>query len=240
MRRRLTILAGLAIVIGIGLRPIPQQPGIDRFEPRDPWAGSTAADKLQALQLQALQGDGASDFLPASSLSVPSKVASLFRSESAGENENISLSSDAGPFGGSKRVTALPASVTRLRATVNRSNPQYSQDDVPVSTGLDNAGNATAPVETERASTRLREGREVREPQAVFQWMGERMNCVLPQHKTSVIVLENLALERVYELMSRQESVATWEIEGVVTEHQGRNYILLKRAVINSVDVDDQ
>ena len=84
MRRRLTILAGLAIVIGIGLRPIPQQPGIDRFEPRDPWAGSTAADKLQALQLQALQlqalqGDGASDFLPASSLSVPSKVASLFR-----------------------------------------------------------------------------------------------------------------------------------------------------------------
>ena len=235
MRRRLTILAGLAIVIGIGLRPIPRQPGIDRFEPRDPWAGSTAADSLEALR-----GDGASYYLPANSLSVLTDVASFFRSESAGENENLSFSSDAGPLGGTRRVRALPASTTRPRAPINRSNPKSSQDDVPVSTGLDNAGTGEAPVGTEPASTRLREGREVREPQAVFQWMGERMNCVLPKHKTSVIVLENLALERVYELMSRQESVATWEIEGVVTEHQGRNYMLLKRAVINSVDVDDQ
>jgi hypothetical protein len=92
----------------------------------------------------------------------------------------------------------------------------------------------TAPVQ------RLREGREIRDPQATFQSIGDRMNCVLPSLGTTVTVLENLTLERVYELMTRHEESSTWEVEGVITEHQGRNYMLLRRAVVNSISLEEQ
>ena len=89
-------------------------------------------------------------------------------------------------------------------------------------------------------SNRLREGREVRDPNATFSPVGERMNCVLPSLETTVTVVENLTLERVYEIMTRHDESATWEVEGLITEHQGRNYILLRRAVINSISLDEQ
>ncbi|MDP1563110.1 MAG: hypothetical protein Q8M16_17155 [Pirellulaceae bacterium] len=90
------------------------------------------------------------------------------------------------------------------------------------------------------ASNRLREGREIRDPNARFTPVGERMNCVLPSLDTMVTVLENLTLERVYEIMTRHDEAATWEVEGLITEHQGRNYIVLRRAVINSISLDEQ
>jgi hypothetical protein len=91
-----------------------------------------------------------------------------------------------------------------------------------------------------KASTRVREGREVREMHATFASVGERMSCKLPGLQASVTVLENLALERVSETMMRHAEDATWEVEGVITEYQGRNYLLLQRAVVNSVTVDEQ
>lgn len=90
------------------------------------------------------------------------------------------------------------------------------------------------------ASNRLREGREIRDLNATFSPVGERMNCVLPSLETTVTVLENLTLERVYEIMTRHDEAATWEVEGSITEHQGRNYIVLRRAVINSISLDEQ
>lgn len=90
------------------------------------------------------------------------------------------------------------------------------------------------------ASQRLREGRELRDPEAVFQPVGERMNCFLPSLQMTVTVLENLTLERVYETLTRHEEEATWEVEGLITEHQGRNYMLLHRAVVNSISLDEQ
>jgi len=89
------------------------------------------------------------------------------------------------------------------------------------------------------AQQRLREGREVRDPAAIFQSTGDRLSCWLPTLKVTVTVLENLTLERVHELLTRHEEAATWEVEGVITEHQGRNYMLLRRAVINSVLMDE-
>jgi hypothetical protein len=90
------------------------------------------------------------------------------------------------------------------------------------------------------ASTRLREGREVRDPQATFQLSGERLNCVLPSLQTTVTVLENLTLERAFEIMTQHDETATWEVEGLITEYQGRNYLLLRRAVVNSISLNEQ
>lgn len=91
-----------------------------------------------------------------------------------------------------------------------------------------------------QTSTRVREGREAREMQATFASVGERMSCKLPSLQATVTVLENLALERVSETMMRHAEDATWEVEGIITEYQGRNYLLLQRAVVNSVTVDEQ
>ena len=93
---------------------------------------------------------------------------------------------------------------------------------------------------TQKSSTRVREGREVREMQAMFASVGERMSCKLPSLQATVTVLENLMLERVSETMMRHDENATWEVEGLITEYQGRNYLLLQRAVVNSVTVDEQ
>lgn len=94
----------------------------------------------------------------------------------------------------------------------------------------------TTPVPAQR----LREGREIHDPEATFQSIGDRLNCVLPSLQSTVTVLENLTLERVYEIMTRHEESSTWEVEGVITEHQGRNYLLLRRAVVNSISLDEQ
>ncbi|MBL8889610.1 MAG: hypothetical protein JNL67_06505 [Planctomycetaceae bacterium] len=95
-------------------------------------------------------------------------------------------------------------------------------------------------VNSPASSQRLREGREVRDPESVFQPVGDRMNCFLPSLQMTVTVLENLTLERVYEILTRHDEKATWEVEGLITEHQGRNYILLHRAVVNSISLDEQ
>jgi hypothetical protein len=75
---------------------------------------------------------------------------------------------------------------------------------------------------------------------ATFQVVGERMSCRLPSVNATVIVLENLALERVYEMLTRYQDSTTWEVEGVITENHGRNYILLRRAVVNSVLTEER
>lgn len=117
----------------------------------------------------------------------------------------------------------------------NRRSKFFAVAGQPTISGA-NQDEATA----RKASTRVREGREVREMQAMFASVGERMSCKLPSLQATVTVLENLALERVSETMMRHAEDATWEVEGVITEYQGRNYLLLQRAVVNSVTVDEQ
>ena len=134
-----------------------------------------------------------------------------------------------------------PTSLQTLALTKPRIFMPREQDVVvgqqePVTNAAPTSGlPATVP-----AQQRLREGREVRDPAAVFQSTGDRMNCWLPTMNVTVTVVENLTLERVQELLTRHEEAATWEIEGLITEYQGRNYMLLRRAVINSVLLDEQ
>lgn len=87
--------------------------------------------------------------------------------------------------------------------------------------------------------SRIREGKRVKDPSAVFQIVGERIHCNLQKHGLSVIALENLTLERVHHYLLRGSATPTWEVEGVITEYEGANYIELKRAIVNSLELDE-
>lgn len=135
-------------------------------------------------------------------------------------------------------------SINRLTNSTN-SSEHSNGDDQPgryflASETLRTVGKSQDTKTINQSAHRLREGREIRDPHATFQSIGDRMNCVLPSLQSTVTVLENLTLERVYEIMTRHEESSTWEVEGVITEHQGRNYMLLRRAVVNSISLDEQ
>ncbi len=86
---------------------------------------------------------------------------------------------------------------------------------------------------------RMREGSQIKDPNAVFQIVGERIKCNLNKNGLSVIALENLTLERVHHYLLRGSDTPTWEIEGTITEYEGHNYLILKRAIVNSLDIDE-
>ncbi len=86
---------------------------------------------------------------------------------------------------------------------------------------------------------RVREGREITDSHATFQVVGERVTCNLKDLGLSVTTLENLTLERVHQYLSRGNSTTTWEVEGRITEYEGHNYFLLRRAIINSLESEE-
>jgi hypothetical protein len=160
-----------------------------------------------------------------------------------GQRAEILAAFSTGPaFGVLPLAGKGPAMGREMR--VRQDGPAF-QTNPHLSAGNLQAGSAQAnfsPGATGKPdpSQRLREGREVRDLQATFQVVGERMSCRIPSVNATVTVLENLALERVYEMLTRYEDTTSWEIEGTITENHGRNYLLLRRAVVNSVLLDER
>jgi hypothetical protein len=66
-----------------------------------------------------------------------------------------------------------------------------------------------------------------------FKVAGDRITFCPRDQETALLVLENLALERVGGML---ESVGgrLWSVSGTVTEYRGRNYLLIDRAVVRS------
>lgn len=52
-----------------------------------------------------------------------------------------------------------------------------------------------------------------------------------PQEGEPLRVLENLALERVTQVLSETREPREWLVTGTVTEYRGTNFILLQKAV---------
>lgn len=79
---------------------------------------------------------------------------------------------------------------------------------------------------------RLREGSKITEEVGEFRETGGRIAFYPDATGHSIIVLENLALERVSRELDQGKR--KWSVTGKVTEFRGSNYLLLERVVLKS------
>jgi hypothetical protein len=85
---------------------------------------------------------------------------------------------------------------------------------------------------SESELTRLREGAVLNEQPGTFQLVGNRLVFAFDGEARQLVILENLALERVIRLVRQSAAPQSWVVSGTVTEYQGSNYLLIDRAVI--------
>lgn len=82
----------------------------------------------------------------------------------------------------------------------------------------------------EPAAKRHREGSQIRDRAAQFKIAGDRIEYVPSDGAATMMVLENLALERVKNEVVRVGSAVRWDVIATVMEFEGHNYVLLQRA----------
>lgn len=89
-------------------------------------------------------------------------------------------------------------------------------------------------------SERLREGSQFKGRIGRFEITGDRVTF-FPSDKNAnsegeeqYRVLENLALERVVRVLNDTRTRRQWNVSGLITEFQGANYLLVRRAFITS------
>jgi hypothetical protein len=78
----------------------------------------------------------------------------------------------------------------------------------------------------------MREGAKLTDQPGTFQLVGERVVFVLDGEARQIVVLENLALERVARAARQTSAPQSWVVSGTVTEYQGSNFLLLEHAVV--------
>ncbi len=76
----------------------------------------------------------------------------------------------------------------------------------------------------------IREGTLLERQVGVFQSAGDRIVFVYDGQR--LLGLENLALERVVQIVRDLPTALQWTVDGVVTEYQGTNYLLVTKAQI--------
>lgn len=81
---------------------------------------------------------------------------------------------------------------------------------------------------------RFREGMTIRDRQARFVVTGERSELIPSDGTASILVLENLNLQRIRAEMVKLGAGIRWDVTAEVTEFEGNNFVLIKRAVIAS------
>ena len=79
----------------------------------------------------------------------------------------------------------------------------------------------------------LREGAVLSDQLGTFQTTGDHVLFELTAQEQSLRVLENLALERVWNMLDDTRG-RQWTVSGIVTEYRGRNFLLIHRAVLRS------
>jgi hypothetical protein len=81
---------------------------------------------------------------------------------------------------------------------------------------------------------RQREGTRLTDVNGRFELAGDRVMFYPAAGRESYRLLENLALERVGQVLSESRSKQEWTISGTLTEFRGANYLLLTKAVIKA------
>ncbi|ASV75020.1 hypothetical protein THTE_2418 [Thermogutta terrifontis] len=65
---------------------------------------------------------------------------------------------------------------------------------------------------------------------------GERYVFFSEDARYRLVVLENLALERLLRVQNTYAGNVFWKVWGTVTEFRGQNYLLLKRSLFDRVE----
>ncbi len=96
------------------------------------------------------------------------------------------------------------------------------------------------PIRTALASSvgtgdRLREGAKITGEMGTFDIQGDRATFIATSSKRKLACLENLALERVSQIVTdNQPNQVEWQINGTITEFRDTNYLLLTEAVLKT------
>lgn len=99
----------------------------------------------------------------------------------------------------------------------------------------------TASLEASRQrprSERLREGTELKDVQGYFRFVEDRVVFFRSNGDARYIGLENLNLERIVKEITNNPTQLEWNVFGTVTEYQGANYLLIRRAVLSRSNSD--
>lgn len=100
-----------------------------------------------------------------------------------------------------------------------------------------NASSATVLQGSDEPAELLREGTQLSEAVGHFRLSGSRVVFVLADGGRQLTVLENLTLERIAQMARDDGQRVVWTVSGLVTEYQGANYLLVRRARRRSVVV---
>jgi hypothetical protein len=109
---------------------------------------------------------------------------------------------------------------------------QGSPTSLPSSSG-NSFASGSKPVE------RLREGTRLTDVVGTFQSIGnDNVSFSLGGNKDSFRVLENLALQRINQVLDENRGPRQWIVSGLMTEYRGSNYLLVTKAVIDLKEGD--
>ena len=129
-------------------------------------------------------------------------------------------------------------SAANVPGNVPSGSPAAGSEVQPIapssSVGNSSAG-STKPVE------RLREGTRLTDVIGTFQSIGnDNVSFSLGGNgnKDSFRVLENLALQRINQVLDENRGPRQWIVSGLITEYRGSNYILVTKAVIDLKEGD--
>jgi hypothetical protein len=98
--------------------------------------------------------------------------------------------------------------------------------------GMDVSVAAEPPAPARVVASRLREGTQLKDQRGAFRAMGDRATFTFEENGPTLMVLENLALERVGRVLRESTDPLTWSVDGLVTEYQGASYLLITRAIV--------
>ncbi|MDR0390981.1 MAG: hypothetical protein LBH59_03665 [Planctomycetaceae bacterium] len=96
------------------------------------------------------------------------------------------------------------------------------------------------PIETnesiQQTKKRIREGTTFQNKRVFFRQTGNRTTMYLLENNDRYICLENLNLDRILKSIAERPERGTWQIDGMFTEFNGENFVLISRAVVSLTD----
>ena len=131
-------------------------------------------------------------------------------------------------------LTALLAVALTFGAVLAqaRDTPPKTLGNLPATAGASSAGEANNPGGDD--DSRLREGTDITDRVGSFRMAADRVAFFTEDGRGRFVGLENLNLERVARVIAGGAEDLKWKVTGSITEYEGSNYLLVRRAVLLS------